>query len=279
MREFISWIEPKLDAPGSFYHSYFDKRQNRTWSCDSLYTAFQKYDWSFAMQDAQSHLTTRLRSFEETHSFLMNLSTNLKLSILENDNAACRENCLNVLKWGGVLAHNQNRIKTFDDGICSYLLVVGQRLSCDMDLHDYYNEGLIMNSGFTKIYSLCLDHFIMYDGRVGAALGLLVRRFCENRSMPAVPGTLRFAWGKGKEASYARGAQSRRNPSSGTWEFPELINNPRRHLESNIQANWLLEEILLKTSSRFNALPQHMRISAIQSALFMIGYSVECHGK
>ena len=38
-----------------------------------------------------------------------------------------------------------------------------------------------MNSGFTKIYSLYIDDFIIYDSRVGAALGFLVRCYCEEK--------------------------------------------------------------------------------------------------
>ena len=34
-----------------------------------------------------------------------------------------------------------------------------------------------MNAGFVKIYSVLLDSCVIYDGRVGAALGLLVRQF------------------------------------------------------------------------------------------------------
>ena len=35
-----------------------------------------------------------------------------------------------------------------------------------------------MNSGWTKVYALMLDDFPIYDGRVGAAMGYLVRRYC-----------------------------------------------------------------------------------------------------
>lgn len=34
-----------------------------------------------------------------------------------------------------------------------------------------------MNSGFTKLYSLIFDKFIMYDSRVAAALAFLVMRY------------------------------------------------------------------------------------------------------
>ena len=41
-----------------------------------------------------------------------------------------------------------------------------------------------MNAGFVKIYSLLCDDCVIYDGRVGAALGLLTRQFCEATGSP-----------------------------------------------------------------------------------------------
>ena len=44
-----------------------------------------------------------------------------------------------------------------------------------------------MNAGFIKIYSLLCDYCLIYDGRVGAALGLLTRQFCETTGRTAIP--------------------------------------------------------------------------------------------
>jgi hypothetical protein len=131
-----------------------------------------------------------------------------------------------------------------------------------------------MNSGFTKIYSLYIDDFIIYDGRVGAALGLLVRMFCEDSKFKAVPVELAFAWGKGKESIYQNSCENRRNPSKESYRFPELLNNSKRHIENNIRANWLLREIIDKTKSKFSNLDNSIQMRALEAALFMIGYDV-----
>src|SRR5947209_5643062 len=56
-----------------------------------------------------------------------------------------------------------------------------------------------MNAGFVKTYSVLLDYCVIYDGRVGAALGLLVRQFCEETNRGVVASTLTFAFGAPKE--------------------------------------------------------------------------------
>ncbi|NLX88398.1 MAG: hypothetical protein GXZ09_03185 [Syntrophomonadaceae bacterium] len=198
----------------------------------------------------------------------------LRNSIENMDHAACSKYCLLILQWGGVRNKNDKRIQQLGSQICNYFREVEQIFSSDLLLSDYYRDGIIMNSGFTKIYALYLEDFIIYDGRVGAALGFLVRKFCEDMELNQVPPELLFAWGRGKEQTYKPGSINRRNPSKGHYIFPELLNNPKRHTESNIKANWLLKAILDNTQSKFNKLDQKMQLIALQSALFMIGYCV-----
>jgi hypothetical protein len=56
--------------------------------------------------------------------------------------------------------------------------------------------------------------------------------------------------------------------------FPELIYNPKLHIENNIRANWLLRGILDSTESKFNKLDRDLQLVALESSLFMIGYDV-----
>jgi hypothetical protein len=57
-----------------------------------------------------------------------------------------------------------------------------------------------------------------------------------------------------------------------------VTGKPNRHLDNNIKASWLLKDLADGTSSRFTHLsqnpPLNERLTAIQSALFMIGYDV-----
>ncbi len=121
---------------------------------------------------------------------------------------------------------------------------------------------------------MLIADFVIYDGRVGAALGLLVRKYCEDKMLGDIPDELAFVWSKGKESTYTSSHMNKRNPSRGKYKLPELLNNPKRHIENNIKANWLLKEIIQRTDSRFNRLDKVIQLRALEATLFMIGYDV-----
>ena len=161
------------------------------------------------------------------------------------------------------------------EDICAYFRYVKKQLDLST-VHLKPDIRIHINSGFTKLYFLLIDDFIMYDGRVGAALGLLVRNYCEEKGLPHIPSLLKFAFGRGRGDSVTG---SRRDPSSGHYRFPELsYDYPRQHLHDNIKASWLLKAVADNTRSRFRKLPQdpplNESLTALQSALFMIGYDV-----
>lgn len=137
-----------------------------------------------------------------------------------------------------------------------------------------FDETILMNSGFTKIYSLFLDNFIIYDGRVGAALGLLVSSFCKENELSNIPQSLILAYGDARPTKLDTGL-NRRNPSLEIYQFPRLANNALRNTEYNLKANWLLKEIIEKTDTKFKKLDESIQLRAFKSSLFMIGYNVK----
>ncbi|OFV71414.1 MULTISPECIES: hypothetical protein [Acetobacterium] len=275
VQDFMHWLEQKMDQADSFCHGYQMKKPNRPWECHSIYSAYENYCWPFRFHDPITEEPISGQSFDKSALALSSLSQGLRRSLEDGDPKICRKHCYAVLQWGGVLSNNDKRIDGLGDEICDYLKQIKTRLADDRSSGDYYQPGMIMNAGFTKIYSLCMDDFIIYDGRVGAALGLLVRKFCEAFSLAAVPDELAFAWGKGKESAYKPSAENRRNPGSKRYPFPELSNNPKRHTENNIRANWLIRELADQTESEFKKLDHELRIRAMEAALFMIGYQVK----
>ena len=274
VEDFIVWIEKRLDTAYSFVHSYKMKRPVKNWDCDSLYSAFENYTWSFRYRHPVHKRVIKGNSYQHSYEALIMLSEGLRKSIVELDNEMCREYCFSILEWGGVLFHNDKRILELGNNVCHYFMKVQKRFQSDLAYYQYYNKDVMMNSGFTKIYSLCIDDFIIYDGRVGAALGLLVRKYCEEKGLEDVPETLVFAWGKGKGNNSKADSKNRRDPSAGRYIFPQLSNNPRRHTESNIRANWLLQSIVDRTTSKFSFLDKAARLRALEASLFMIGYCV-----
>lgn len=272
VQSFIEWISLRLDDKGSFNHHYILKRPRGVlWECDSIYSAYENYQWSFNCKSPLSGYSLTGETFEECKLLLTDLSNGLKESIAQNDTELCQKYCISILDWGGVIHGNKNKVLGLDDDITTYFRNCKERLNADVfNLNGHYSD-IIMTAGFTKIYSLLIDDFIIYDGRVGAALGLLVRKYCEEKGLRAIPPELLFAYGNSKGDDY--GVQNRRNPSQGMYKFPLLTPN-KKHTENNIRANWILKEILNKSVSKFNTIDLQTQLRAFESALFMIGYDV-----
>jgi len=271
---FIDWISVRLDKPDSFIHEYHMKKPSGDYYFNSIYSAFENYYWNFKTEDPLSGETIEGRSFYDSMYFIEKLSEGLKTSIARQNNHRCKELCFSILKWGGVSNNNSNKIDKLDDDIVNYFENVINTFKSNKALSEYYSDEIFMNSGFSKIYSFCMDDFIIYDGRVGSALGYLVRKFCEDKLLDEVPEELSFAWGRGREYQYKGVKENRRNPGNNKYKFSELGNNQKRHTENNIKANWLLREILSTTDSKFNKVDEKFQLRALETALFMIGYRV-----
>ena len=272
VQSFVKWIAPKLDTSGSFKHAYvMRKPKDVLWECDSIYSAFENYKWSFICKHPVSRISFEGETFEECKDLLDVLSYGLRDSISQNNPELCKKYCLSILEWGKVQNGNENKVLDLGLNITSYLKKCINRLNPnEFDTKNNYGE-IIMSSGFTKIYSLLMDDFVIYDGRVGAALGLLVKTFCEEKGLQTIPSELLFAYGNAK--GDANTVQKRRNASNSKYKFP-LLDPNRNHTVNNIRANWLLKEILDKSDSKFNQIPMKLRMRGLEAALFMIGYDV-----
>lgn len=220
---FINWIETKLHSPGSFVHAYQSLKPKGDWQCDSIYSAYDKYTWSFNCTNHTTKRPEKGNSFTDSLELLKQYSIGLRESVANSLDDACQKHCFSILAWGGVLPKNKPRVEKLssDGSLSSYLQKVKVRLNPEtFDTMDGY-DGIEMNAGFTKIYSLLIDDFVIYDGRVGAALGLLVRLFAEERQLTTIPKPLLFAYGDSRpvKADKIAKGQNRRNPSTALFKF------------------------------------------------------------
>ncbi|MDR6564455.1 MULTISPECIES: hypothetical protein [unclassified Arcicella] len=273
VQAFIKWIAPKLDGDDSFIHSYMMKRpKGSVWECNSIYSAFENYKWGFTCYHPIRQIRFTGKTFEDCKVLLEELGDGLRKSVDNNDSELCQKYCIAILDWGGVMHGNKQKVEALGADISSYLKNCTDKLNPNIfDTKGSYYEDIIMTAGFTKIYSLLVNDFVIYDGRVGAALGLLVRMFCEEKGLSIIPSELLFAFGNAKGDVY--GIDNKRNPSNNLYTFPLLTQN-KKHTENNIRANWLLKEILDKTESKFSKIDSREQLRAFESALFMIGYDV-----
>ena len=180
--------------------------------------------------------------------------------------------CHRILDWGGVAkkTNDASRLWIKDQEYAGTLI---QALSCAVShLHpsaaalsrfDYNGADIPMNSATTKLFAAAdpSNATLIFDGRVGAALCLLVRRYLEVRQLPlAVPPDLLFYWGKHRTKPLLR------NPSNTGFAFSEI------NQVSNIAR--------AQASQRANIVAHRMHeikgISAedLERALFMVGYAV-----
>lgn len=242
---FIQWFQSKLSA---FSYSYYMRREKMDWQCISFYDACEKYRWAGC-------------GWKETQTRINNLSVRLRKSICDTDDIACQEVCSEILKWGGVSRGNQEKIEEInhEEGLTAYLKKAKDLLS--RNFIENIDYGIVMNSGFTKIYALCMDDFVIYDSRVGAALCYLVKLYCKRQKLDAIPLILSFAYGM------SRNAKVNRNPNEGPYRFPTL-GRDKIHIECNMKANWLLKEVINFPECLFKDL------RSLEAALFMIGYEI-----
>lgn len=130
-----------------------------------------------------------------------------------------------------------------------------------------------MNSAYTKVYAIVDDRFIIYDGRVGSALGLLAREFLPTVSHTGWHDTmvplLAFPFKRERSTTrkYIRPEESTRNPSNGDYKFTE-VENHADHAKWMLRASWIIEEMLVRLSQ------PRVTSRHIEAALFMVGYHV-----
>ncbi len=242
---FVQWFCTKLSK---FPHAYFLRREKINWQCASFYEACERYQWNGC-------------DWGKTRLLLNDISICLRNAIKNMDDEVCLMACSRILQWGGVSRGNQEKLEEIDrtEGLLPYLLKAKEALQANPE--KCLEEGVVMNSGFTKIYSLYVDDFVIYDSRVGAALCYLIRLYCEECGYDYVPGALRFAYGNG------RGKSGNRNPCKGKYKF-RLLDQGKVHIDCNIKASWLLKRLTELPACEFED------VRSIEAALFMIGYEI-----
>jgi hypothetical protein len=205
----------------------------------------------------------------------------LRGAINAGDNRLAAEICVEIFTWGGV-GRDRNgspdRSRAWVDAACQdgslcESLKTASKVLCDerSSLDAFDGERFLMNSAMTKVYAAVdPDQLIIYDGRVGAALGLLARDYLyEEKVSGGVPDALAFGWGASR-TRLAEGVKSERDPGDDCYRFPRLFGSKRdlRHAEMMRDASRLLRRVVSFDS---NGRPT---LGELERALFMVGYDV-----
>lgn len=301
VQSFKDWFVSIFES--GFYHKYClipkgKKPVTEFWSCTSIYNAFEQYEWEFSYRDLISNQANIIsgNTYLDSNNALEKIQKHLRNSVsIENESGAFNA-CKMVLDWGGVLKRGRKG-KTNEDklseirnrfGLISYLCQAEELLalehastSGDFIVTDSNNndEVLLMNSGFTKIYSILVDKFVIFDGRVGAALGFLVSQF--KMLYPATNiDVLMFSYGNAAESKKCINNSFRRNPGNEQVRFSNLFQGQNqdkksiKHIQNNLKASWLIDSVINELPSSSKILCEANPERALEAALFMIGSCV-----
>lgn len=237
---------------------------DRKWYCGNLREASERYSWS-KVKDGLS--------IEDVRQKLLS-------SISDGSAEDVRVACKAIFKWGGVARKSSDASLQWIERLESNLpqqitRAVGLLKDLKSGLMEFDGKELLMNSAMTKVYWAADPDrkLAIYDGRVGAALGLLGREFLKSRGIITVPDQLEFRWG-GSRDKHISGQLDKRNPSEGTLKFPSLFGVSRKdfhHAQMMRDSSFLLQHVSTKL--------KNVSVHDLEQALFMIGYDVRYSGQ
>ena len=258
---------PRLGRAAGFRHAplrqHWHSPKWGSWSCEALFCAYQTYEWPFTCVLPGDTAPRSGRSYQDTVAVLNELKQQLRDSVASNDATRFLAATVAVLQWGQV-RQIEPQLRVRGDDVLPQLTAAARLLDPAVADLRCLSDVRPMTSGFSKIYSLLIDGFPIYDSRVACGIASLVRLFCEETGRTEVPASLAF----GIPPSQGR---VKRNPSCGPFVFRGIwSSSARRYAESNVMAAWLLDA-LSEAPPFFELGAERQR--AVQSAMFMIGYA------
>ena len=248
VQAFLEWARPIVTGERQLNHA----GEKAGVEFKTLTEAWRCYEWADM-------------DYKTTTVFLGALRVRISESREEGKSEDFLKAAIDVLEWGRVAGNNTDRLKRLGDEALPLLELNARLLNPETADRNRVKAVHPMNSGFSKIYSLMLDGFPIYDSRVACALGSLVRWFCEKTGRQSVPPLLAF------RLPPNRATKNKRDPSRGNLKFPAIHHGGDGfHAQSNVMAAWILDE--LAEHGPFGKLGVDERQFALQSAMFMIGH-------
>ena len=244
IRAFIDWTTSFVIGERKLVHSWKSRPPNpRSFACQSLWDAYEGYSWGE-------------ESFEE---MVARLDTFGRVLRDTNDEDSFLRTAKEVMQWGGITRYG--RLDRLGENALCELKASARLLDPRCADTDNLRGFRYMGAGYSKVYSLMIDSFPMYDSRVACAVTSLIWLYCRENHLAQIPEQLRLG------VPPKLGGNIDRNP----FCFPNLRwGQDTKYAESNLKAAWLLGD--LADQGEFATLPVERRVWALQSAFFMIGY-------
>ncbi|MGB8606710.1 hypothetical protein [Bradyrhizobium sp.] len=262
IREFCRFLAHEWG--GNRHHSYAVPSRGKS----SAWSRTVDGKWSAnGLADAVSKYASSGKSFSENKAELDQLAADLQSAIRRNSNNEVCAILREIMHWGGVdNRHRQKRtfewIERNADEISAKLsnavnLIKDDRASLD----SFDGVNLIMNSTMTKIVSLAdpEQRLVIYDGRIGGALGFFVARFTEEREI--------HQYDVADQLLFAVDREAKRSPETKRIHFPALFGKTRDRCHASM-VRWA-SQLIWQVAKECQASPRE-----IEAALFMWGYNV-----
>ena len=224
--------------------------------------------------DAVSSFLHAGRTLPETIELLAWTSEALRDAVHRDDVGETLARAVDIIAWGGVSndATAKCLVRRHDAGALPRDVASASRalLSDDDAEAASFRDNVLLRSdaAMARVHAAADPRIVVYDDRVGAALGRLVREYLVLAGRTHAPGTLAFM----------SGTERRRNPSEGAIRFARKRTG-ERHALWNQRANWLVADVLARPrpAGGLAALPFEGDVHPhrlVEAGLSVIGYDV-----
>ena len=255
VKAFIDWTAKLVTGEWRLKHDWTKQNESRQlttridFTYPSLYYAFTNYEWNG-------------KSFKQTEEILNEFRRKIRAAMKSGDRKLFLDTAECVIKWA---CTNFNIRTELELDALEILKDKTKYLDPDNADTTSLKGFMYMNASYSKIYSVMIDGFPIYDSRVACAFTSLIWLFRKDTGRRQVPDMLRLG------VPPNNGKQDR-NP----YGFPNIHGERKytapMHADSNLKAAWILGELAKRAGNRkFGKLKKRKRIRALEAALFMIG--------
>ena len=269
--KFTHWLSAHI-FDDTFHHSWTNRKTGELKEFSSLFDAFKKYEWRFKNLDKIE--IKKGKTFIENEIALNKIQYSLNKAIEDNNQHMTHELCCDIMQWGGVQYGNVKWLNINKNELLEILNRTKLAFMKDNLADQNINSNqLRFNAGMTKIYSLIVPNFIIYDSRVAAGLAWAALKYSASSGLKEIPEEIKFPVTNSKESKTAKHKKIRK-PSENPEYFPTLRPGSF-HAKWNMKANWILEKTTHSLNTEFlksKKITNPMR--ALESAFFMIGYDL-----
>ena len=234
------------------------KSRGTEFACTSLFNALEQYRWPDNGHALDCRVTARrLQEFRLNFEDIGIIDSRVK-QVQFVDNAEA------IIRWGGIPRPRKlNDWRSMPpDRLQALVEDARARLDPRRADTDDLADFRYMGSGFSKVYSVLIDGFPIYDSRVACALNCLVTIYCRRERVGPKPDLLRLRM------------PPRRVPKTVRYhrcDRPRMNNDSAVYARDNLKAAWLLQE-MVREPGEFEQVGFEP-VDALQHALFMVGYA------